>query len=114
MRTNNKDFEIGKLGIALCLLGLLGFLLAGYFNIARNTIKETIKPIPANQFNSQTTHSDGRPQYRIGPIEVKEPYTAFEISTSTNLWANHWTFVEVVVEDQLGNYLFYESSGKIF
>ncbi len=103
MTINRKEYEIGKLGVALCLLGLIGFAIAGYFRVPQLVQKHTVSPVPTNNVNNI---AEGAKAHKIGPIVIDKPYTTYEIETKTTLAANTWTFVEVVVEDRFGEYLY--------
>ncbi|WP_338519798.1 hypothetical protein [Alteromonas gracilis] len=104
--STQKEFEIGKLGVALCLLGLVGFIFAIYFNAIASTKEYSVIPRATNKIaqNEPTTNTD-KP-YQIGPIDVDKPYTAFEVYTAVGLPANHWTFVEIEVVNHKGDYLY--------
>lgn len=106
MDVNNEEFEVGKLGVALCLLGFLGWLIAGYFSLSASQSRHEVAPYTLNLAQRTELSTSPDKSNQIGPIVIERAGVTYDVITFARLPANHWTFVEIVVVNKAGDYLY--------
>lgn len=112
-QNQTEKIELGKIGIALLIWSVVGFIMAMYFNGV--DVKDTyqIIPLEASKRSVKTGTSeakpvniDERPAHQISPIIVETPGEVYEVTISSRVDENTWSFYEVEVLDEKDNYLF--------
>lgn len=106
-KSPSQDYlELGKVGFALIIWGVIGILISFYFNSKEQQIVKAIKPLSASTATITEKPVTEAPSNQIGPIIVTEPGQVYEVIVSASLPAKHWSFVEIEALDQGGDFLY--------